>query len=147
MRLEVTRKSDLATKALLELAALGRRSKSNELAALVGTTPGFLSQVLTPLVAHGWVGSEPGPTGGYSVTTDLSSISVLDVIEAVEGPTDSGRCSLEDKDCSDENPCVIHHAWTRARRQLLHDLGRIPLSDLSPSAALSQAITVEPVLD
>ncbi|MCB1256086.1 MAG: Rrf2 family transcriptional regulator [Microthrixaceae bacterium] len=146
MRLEVTRKSDLATKALLELDALGRRSKAAELATLVGTTPGFLSQVLTPLVANGWVRSEPGPTGGYSVATDLANVSVLNVIEAVEGPTDSGRCSLEDKGCSDDNPCVIHDAWSRARRQLLDDLGRIPLSKLG-TEALSKAISVSPALD
>lgn len=141
MRLEVTRKADLATKAVLELNALGRRAKSAELAALVGTTPGFLSQVLAPLVSHGWVSSEPGPTGGYSIATDLQLLSVLDVIEAVEGPTDSGRCVLEDRTCSDAEPCVMHHAWSRARRQLMDDLGQIPLSRLSPDA-LSKAIEV-----
>lgn len=146
MRLEVTRKSDLATKAVLELNSLGRRAKSAELAELVGTTPGFLSQVLTPLVASGWVRSEPGPTGGYSIATDLEDLNVLDIIEAVEGPTDSGRCVLEDRRCSDDTPCVMHHAWSRARRQLLDDLRKIPLSRLT-SEALSRAVESEPALD
>lgn len=41
--------------------------------------------------------SEPGPTGGYVVTIDLAEVSVLDVIESVEGPTDTGRCVPEDR--------------------------------------------------
>lgn len=142
MRLEVTRKSDLATKAVIELNSLGRKTKAAELAKRVGTTPGFLSQVLTPLVASGWVRSEPGPTGGYSVIADMTTISVVDVIEAVEGPTDSGRCVLEDRSCSDAAPCVMHHAWTRARKTLLDDLRKIPLSKLS-SEALAKAIDVK----
>lgn len=139
MRLEVTRKADLATKAVLALDAAGRRAKAAELADWVGTTPGFLSQVLTPLVSCGWVGSEPGPSGGYSIIADLDGLSVLDIIEAVEGPTDSGRCVLEDRSCSDSAPCVLHHAWQRARGQLIDELSRITLSTLTPEA-LSRAV-------
>lgn len=140
MRLEVTRKSDLATKAIIEMNRLGRRAKAAELAELVGTSSGFLSQVLTPLVARGWVRSEPGPTGGYSVTVDLDDLHVLQVIEAVEGPTESGRCVLEDRTCSDNTPCVMHQPWQRARSQMLAELRQIPLSTLT-SEALSKAVS------
>jgi len=71
MRLEVSRRADLATRALLELDPAGQRLKSTQLSDAIGTTPGFLSQVLAPLVARGWVRSDPGPTGGYSVTARL----------------------------------------------------------------------------
>lgn len=97
MRLEITRKADLATRALLALAATGERTKAAALAGRVGTTPGFLSQAMTPAVARGWVRSEPGPAGGYTAVVDPSTVSVLDVIEAVEGPTDTERCVLEDR--------------------------------------------------
>src|SRR5688500_15833892 len=113
MRLEVTRKADLATRALLELAALGRRSKSSELAERLGTTPGFLSQVLSPLVAQGWVRSDPGPSGGYRLAVAADEVSVLDVIEAVEGPTDTGRCVLEDRPCGGAGLCALHVPWSQ----------------------------------
>ena len=100
MRLEITRRSDLATRALLELARTGERTKASVLAEAVGTTPGFLSQAMTPLVARGWAGSEPGPTGGYTALVDPADLTVLEVIEAVEGPTDTGRCVLEDRACA-----------------------------------------------
>jgi len=130
MRLEVSRRADLATRALLELDPAGQRLKSTQLSEAIGTTPGFLSQVLAPLVARGWVRSDPGPTGGYSVTARLQDVSVLDVIEAIEGPTDVSRCVLEDRPCDGEGPCALHVPWTRARQQLLRELASTPMSTL-----------------
>lgn len=135
MRLEVSRKADLATRTLLELARTGQRSKASALAAAVGTTPGFLSQVISPLAARGWVRSDPGPTGGYSATVGLDDVSVLDVIEAVEGPSDTGRCVLEDRPCGGERQCALHVPWTRARTSLLQELAETPLSSLTDLAA------------
>jgi Rrf2 family protein len=130
MRLEITRRTDLATRALLELAVAGQRTKAAELAERVGTTPGFLSQALTPAVAAGWVRSDPGPTGGYTLVTDLQQVSVLDVIEAVEGPTDVGRCVLEDRTCNNGGPCALHQPWSRARALLTQQLADSPIASL-----------------
>jgi Rrf2 family protein len=130
MRLEITRRSDLATRALIELARLGRRTKSAELAEAIGTTPGFLSQAMTPLAAKGWVRSEPGPSGGYHLIADLDEVSVLDVIEAIEGPSDAGRCVLEDRPCGSSGPCALHQPWQRARTQLLDELATSTLGTL-----------------
>ncbi len=131
MRLEITRRADLATRALLGLAALGGRVKAAELATRIGTTPGFLSQTMTPLVQRGWVLSERGPTGGYIAFAALGTLSVLDVIEAIDGPTESGRCVLAPQPCSKDLPCALHEPWSRARAQLVAELGRTLLSDLA----------------
>src|SRR5215203_5850334 len=130
MRLEITRRSDLACRALLELAQAGTRTKSSVLAGRVGTTPGFLSQAMTPLVAKGWVRSEPGPAGGYTSLVDLAEVSVLDVIEAVEGDTDTGRCVLQDRPCSGHEHCALHRPWSAARAHLLGELSGTRLSSL-----------------
>lgn len=131
MRREITRRSDLATRAMVELNRLGRRTKSVELAEAIGTTPGFLSQAMTPLAAKGWVRSEPGPSGGYVLTADLADVSVLDVIEAIEGPSDAGRCVLEDRPCGGADPCALHQPWQRARTQLLEELSNSSLATLA----------------
>jgi Rrf2 family protein len=122
MRLEVTRRTDLATRALVQLVPAGRRLKGAELAERLGASPGFLSQAMTPLVGKGWVSSEPGPAGGYVLVVDPSEVNLLQVIEAVEGPTDVGRCVLEGRECAEENPCALHVPWSRARGQFLTDL-------------------------
>lgn len=130
MRLEITRKSDLATRALISLARFGTKTKANILANAVETTTGFLSQVMTPLVAQGWVRSDPGPMGGYTCIVDINSITILDVIEAIEGATDTTHCVLIDRNCSEASPCALHGPWSKARRQLLSDLRDTPLGSI-----------------
>ena len=72
----------------------------------------------------------PGPTGGYESAVAPARLSVLDVIEAVEGPTVTGRCVLVDRPCSDGGHCALHQPWGRARAGLLDELGRTTLADL-----------------
>ena len=134
MRLEITRRSDLAARALLELARTGQRLRSAELADRVGTTSGFLSQAMTPLVGRGWVASTPGRHGGYLLMADPDAISLLDVIEAVEGPTDRGECVLEDRPCGRAAQCALHQPWSRAREQLTTELSRSTLASLGAGA-------------
>jgi Rrf2 family iron-sulfur cluster assembly transcriptional regulator len=131
MRLEITRKSDLAIRALLSLARLGDKTKAGVLAQAVGTTTGFLSQVMTPLIARGWVRSDPGPTGGYTCVCDVNQLSILDVIEVIEGPTDTVHCVLVDRQCSEAAPCAMHGPWSRARFILLRELGSTALGSIA----------------
>ena len=135
MRLEITRKSDLAMRALGVLADRGL-TKRSDLAASVGSTPGFLSQAMVPLVHAGWVGSDPGPAGGYRLLTTLNRISVLNVIEAIEGKTDDGKCVLRGGPCPSQDLCALHDAWVPARDALLQQL-----ADTSVATAVGQ---VEP---
>jgi Rrf2 family protein len=142
MRLEITRRTDLATRALLTLAASGERTKASELADRLDASAGFLSQAMTPLVNRGWVRSDPGPSGGYTVVVDLGSVSVLDVVEAVEGETDVTRCVLEDRACAGGGLCALHDAWSRARGQLLRELAETPLDAIAtrPSRGRKPAV-------
>ena len=138
MRLEVRRQSDLAVRALRALAEV-ERIKGPALAELIDTTPGFVSQVLTPLVRAGWVRSEPGPTGGYALAVDLNEISVLEVIEAVEGATETGLCVLADRPCEETGSCALHVPWQRARDGLLRELAAVSVADSSLTSGLGQS--------
>ncbi len=131
----MTRRTDLATRALLALAERGERAKAAELAGELDASAGFLTQALTPLVERGWVRSVPGPTGGYTATAALEDISVLDVVEAVEGATDVAGCVLEDRACAGGGRCVLHDAWAKARTDLLRELAATPLSTVAGTGA------------
>ena len=130
MRLTVTRKSDLAIRAMRTLAAGPDWVPGDELAAAVGTTRGFLVQVMAPLVRARWVQSTPGPQGGYRLRTPSNAATVLDVIEAVEGPLEATTCVLEpDRDCATAHPetsrpCALHEPWLAARSALRAELAR-----------------------
>jgi len=133
MRLEVTRRSDLAIRALLALSEGQERTKAVDLADAVGTTKGFLTQVMNPLVQQGWVRSDPGPTGGYAADFEPATVSVLAVIEAIEGPVDTGLCVLEDRACAVAGTCALHRPWSRARANLVDELGSQSLASLQGS--------------
>lgn len=100
-----------------------RRLKAAELADTLGTTSGFVAQVVAPLVKAGWVRSVPGPTGGYTLAAAAAELSVLDIIEAVDGPTATGDCVVEDRPCRPDDGCPLHEAWSASRAVLLSTLG------------------------
>lgn len=131
MRLEISRRAELAVRALLAIDRAPDRVKADALAAELETTAGFVPQVVGPLVKRGWVRSDPGPRGGYSAEVPLGEVSVLDVIEAVDGPTDVGRCVVADGPCGRAPHCALHDAWARARDELVTHLGSQSMASLA----------------
>ncbi len=97
---------------------------AEELAGAIHTTATYLPQAMAPLVRMGCVNSQPGPHGGYEPATDIGSITVLEVIEAVEGPVDNGRCVLKNGPCSNGEVCSLHESWKRARAAMTAELAR-----------------------
>lgn len=121
------RRTDLALAALRRLGeAEDRRLSGTALAREVGTTASFLPQIMSPLIRAGWVVSERGPGGGYTLTDDSDSISLLDVVETTEGPTVDGRCALRDAPCPGDVPCPVHHVAVAAREVLRNGFSQIP---------------------
>jgi len=132
MRLELTGKTELAIRALNELNDLGSSeiTRGKDLASTLATTKNYLPQVMSPLIQQGWVVSTAGPSGGYSIATDNQQISLLEVIEAVEGPAEDGKCVLTGTPCPDQGSCALHEPWTRARSALLNELSGTPVADV-----------------
>jgi len=128
VRLELTRKTDLALRAFRVLAAADGLVPGRALAESVGTTVAFLAQVMAPLVRAGLVASKPGPRGGYAPAVDPRTVSVLWVIEAVEGPIPPDKCVLVGGPCG-HPPCSLHEAWLTARSALEDALRRAAALD------------------
>ncbi len=125
--LRFQRRTDLALSALRRLGeAEGRRLTGTVLAQEVGTTASFLPQVMSPLIHAGWVVSERGPGGGYFLAEESDNVSILDVVEATEGPTIDERCALRDAPCPGDVPCQIHHVAVAAREMLRDEFSQIP---------------------
>ena len=148
MRLEITRKTDLALQALRTLAADPVTWKSDDLAAAIGTTPGFLGQALAPLVHAGWVHSAFGPSGGYRCADPANPPSLLDVIVAIEGPLRENECVLHNgMSCaivSGGPVCALHEGWLRAREALIAVLSSTSALATTPANA-SERRTAAPL--
>ena len=125
---------------LLALGALadGDRWTAAALAEPAGTTPANAAHLIAPLIRAGWVRSAPGPTGGHELAVELAAISLLDLIEAVEGPTDNGRCVMAHRACPAPEPCAVHDVWTKAREALVTELAATNLESIFHEAEVIQ---------
>lgn len=128
MRLELTRKTDLALRALRALDGQGRVPRT-VLANRAGTSPEFLARVMGPLVKEGLVESRPGTAGGYTLSADTCMVSVLDLIELMEGPVVNDRCVLRGGPCADDGQCSLHAAWSKSREALMKELAATTVAD------------------
>lgn len=122
MRLTVSKRTDLAIRACRYLHEHAGRVPGRQVATAIGTSVPFLSQVLTPLVAAGWIDSRTGPSGGYELRKIGDALTLLDVVQAVEGPLVDGYCVLDHSNCDQVNPCVLHAMWSGARAGLMKSL-------------------------
>lgn len=127
MNLGFQRKTDLALRVFRCLGTPGEKVSGSTLSSSIGTTTAFLPQVVAPLIDKGWVASDRGPGGGYVLTSASLDVSVLDVLEATEGPTEDGRCVLRDQPCPGDERCLAHPVWTDARDVLIEGLKNIPV--------------------
>ena len=131
MRLEVLPRTELTLRVLQTLSD-GARWRAATIAEHVGSSAQYVARLVAPLTRAGWVRSVPGPTGGHELAADLGDISVLDLIEAVEGPIETGRCVMAERPCPAPEPCALHEAWIPARDALTARLAATPISALTP---------------
>jgi len=103
--------------------------RAADMAPELGTTSQYLPQVLRPMVQAGWIDSEPGPTGGYRVAAGFEDHSLLDLVELIEGSTDTRSCVFKAGLCEEQNHCAMHIPWVEVRTALVERLAQIPLSD------------------
>lgn len=78
----------------------------------------FLAKILQNLARHGMVDSFKGPGGGFVSSNKTKATTVLDIIQAIEGPMYCDRCLLGLPHCSDTKPCPSHFAYKPVREEL-----------------------------
>jgi len=131
MRLELTKKTDLAFKALEFIGESGdNRITGIVLAKNLGITTQYLPHIMAPLTRAGWVASTSGPKGGYTISSDLTDITLLDLVEAVEGEVDDARCLHLGPRHDTNDHCALHEPWIRARTALLSELDNSNLAEM-----------------
>jgi Rrf2 family iron-sulfur cluster assembly transcriptional regulator len=133
MRLALTKRTDYAIRACLYLATLEREGPvpSREIAEVMDIPVRFLPQVLGGLARAGVVDSVNGQRGGYRLARPADGLSLLALIEAIEGPTLSTQCVLETRACRRDSPCAVHPAWSEAQEGFVSALGRRSLAEVA----------------
>jgi Rrf2 family protein len=142
MRLQLTRRSDYAVRASIALAleTPGRAYvPAPRIAERMRIPRSFIPQVLGDLARAGIVETASGANGGYRLARPPVLLPVLDLIEAVEGPSRTGRCELDDRACDGSAPCALHTTWEAAQSAFIHVLAGTSLADLAAAHLASGA--------
>ena len=116
--LRVTKLTDYATVVLAVLAARpGDVLSAAELAETAGLEPPTVSKLLKPLAQAGLVTSQRGVHGGYRLSRDPADVSLIEIVEAMEGPLAMTECSQHDSRCG-----IAHQCGVRANWRLINDV-------------------------
>ena len=133
MHVNLGRRGDHAIRASIDLARhwdSGPR-KAREIATSMDVPPESVKQVLANLVAHGILTSTAGPSGGYRLAQSPAAVTLLNIIEAVEGPFVLDQCVLRGGPCDWTEACPIHDTWSDAQRLFADSLAATNLADLA----------------
>lgn len=132
MRLELTRRTDYAIRAALILARNpGARLSTTEISRRTHTPARFAGQVMSDLVRAGIVTAVVGRAGGYTLNDAPESISVLRIVEAVEGDARRQHCSLRGGPCRGDQPCEVHFVFSGAQEAFIDKLAGTSLAELA----------------
>ena len=129
MKLTPTNRTDYGIRALLHLANHdGSRVKAADIGAAMGIPTGFLQQVLQELQRAHLVSSRPGPSGGYQLARAPADITILEIVETLEGPIETSECALRGGPCHWDQVCALHWVWSSARAALSGSLQEATLA-------------------
>lgn len=132
MRLELTKRGDYAVRAMIALArGDGERLSARRIADAMEIPVRFLPQVLGDLQRAGLVAAAPGRSGGYRLARAAEGISLLEVIEAVEGESRRRSCVLRGGPCGRDGTCDVHDVFFAGQEALLATFAAATLSDLA----------------
>jgi len=91
----------------------------------------FLIKITRSLTRHGLVSATRGAGGGFELARPAASISLLEVIEAVQGPFLYNQCLLGPNACHRESECPVHPVWKQIRENTENILSSWTLADLA----------------
>jgi Rrf2 family protein len=132
---------------MVHLAGLPAGSRPNraELAAAAECPEQFLSKVLQNLTRAGLITSHRGNTGGFELARSRRTASILEVVEAVEGPIRLNLCLTSTHACERQSWCLAHPVWAEAQQAMVDVLQKATIGDLAQEAAARREASLLPV--
>lgn len=147
--MQLTRAADYAVRVMVHLAGLppGSRISRDDLAKAAECPEQFLSKVLQGLTRTGLVVSHRGNLGGFELPESRRSASILDIVEAIEGPLHLNTCLAPGPTCTRQSWCPVHVVWAAAQSAMATVLKAATVDDLARHAAVHEeptGLTKEP---
>lgn len=135
--MQLTRAADYAVRVMVHMAGMPASStvRLRTLALAVSVPESFLAKVLQTLVRAGLVISRRGPDGGFELVPSSMQASILDIVEAIDGPVQLNACLGEEGCCEHKEWCPVQSIWAEAQIAMLTVLSRDTVGELALRAA------------
>jgi len=122
--MQITRQADYAVRAVLYLAKIGedRRAATSQIAQEQQIPPSFLAKIVSQLSVAGLLQTSRGARGGVSLARSPEDISVLEVVEAIDGPILLNECVANQGSCTFGDTCSMRPLWCDTQAELVNRL-------------------------
>lgn len=130
--MQITRQADYALRAMLYLARNdpAQRASTSQIAEIQQIPPSFLAKIISQLSIAGLIHTSRGARGGVTLARPIEEISLLDVVEAIDGPILLNECTHSAESCPFGEECPIHPIWCSAQQELVNKLKSTKFAEL-----------------
>ena len=135
--MEITRQADYAVRTMIYLSGLplNGRVPTATISQTQGVPLPFLSKVISRLALAGLVITSRGMGGGVALARSPREITLLQVVEAVDGPVRLNSCLLRPGSCDRQDRCAAHDAWAEIQDHLIQELSGVTMAELAARQA------------
>ncbi len=124
--MQITRQADYALRAMVFLAQMepNQRAATSQIADEQRIPPSFLAKIISQLSIAGLIHTSRGARGGVSLARPPEAISVLEVVEAIDGPLMLNECSHDEDACPFGSSCPLRPLWCETQAEMVDRLRR-----------------------
>ncbi|MDX2152731.1 MAG: Rrf2 family transcriptional regulator [Bryobacteraceae bacterium] len=128
-----SRSAEYAIRAFVQLAEVpeGKYAMVKQIAEQADIPAHFLAKILQQLARKGFLRSSKGPTGGFALRQPAGAITIIQIVESVDGLEDYHRCPAGMAECNDQMPCGMHDSWKALRSRIMEYLEETSIEDLA----------------
>jgi len=128
----ITRATEYAIRTIIYLAQQPKEEivLKKDICRTQEVTPAFLTKILQPLIKAGIVSSQRGVGGGFLLAKAPDEITLLDILQAEEGPLKLNHCLVESGFCLRDTHCSAHEVWHEVQDEMISVLQRYSVAEL-----------------
>ncbi|MGD2026764.1 MAG: Rrf2 family transcriptional regulator [Anaerolineales bacterium] len=132
--MQITRQADYAVRAVMYLAELGpdEKASTSQIAEEKDIPLSFLAKIIAQLSVAGLLQTMRGARGGVTLARSPEDISLLEVVEAIDGPILINECVNDSYNCS-QHGCPMRSIWQDAQADIVNRLRETHFGQFVPA--------------
>ena len=112
----------------------GNRASLKGISKEIDSPIAFTAKILQTLVKNNIINSVKGSTGGFEADLKkIKKIKLIEIVVAIDGSLQDGRCVLGLSKCSEISPCPVHNKYKHIKKDILEMLEKTTLAGMSNS--------------